>query len=267
MDTRKKTDRYIPLRRLTDQEAANRWLCLALDIGESMLKSGAEINRVEDTVYRICRTLDVEQVDIFVITSSLVATLRSEKFGYVTQTRRVGPMKYDMNRLDRLNQLSRTVCKSELSIEKAEEEYQQVMREPVYRFGILVAVYGIAAAAFSLFFGGSVRDAFAAGLIGIVLKYMETLTRRLEMNGFLSGFVCSLAGGLLATLAVRCGLGENFSRICIGDIMLLIPGLALTNSIRDMFSGDTISGVNRFIEALLLSVMIASGFALVSLWG
>lgn len=106
----------------------------------------------------------------------------------------------------------------------------------------------------------------AASLIGIVLKFMDEMTKRLEMNGFLSGFVCSLTGGLLATLAVHCGLGENFSKISIADIMLLIPGLALTNSIRDMFSGDTISGVNRFIEAILLSVMIASGFALVSLW-
>ena len=37
--------------------------------------------------------------------------------------------------------------------------------------------------------------------------------------------------------------------ISIGNIMLLIPGVALTNSLRDMFSGNTISGLMRFIEA------------------
>ena len=67
---------------------------------------------------------------------------------------------------------------------------------------------------------------------------------------------------LLAGLAVRFGLGDNVDMISIGNIMLLIPGVALTNSLRDMFSGNTISGLMRFIEAILLALTIAFGFAL-----
>ena len=253
------------VRVITDADYAHRWLHLAMNIGKYMIKSGAEISRVEDTMYRICRSFGVEEVDVFVITSSIVATIYSKDIGYVTQTKRVGPMKYNLDRLDHLNRLSRSICAG-MELEEAEAVYEQVMARPVYGFKTYVALYAISAAAFSILFGGSIRDAVSAGLIGRVLKYMDELTKRLEMNGFLSGFVCSLTGGLLATLAVRCELGENFSLISIGDIMLLIPGLALTNSIRDMFSGDTISGMNRFIEAIILSVMIASGFALVSLW-
>ena len=52
--------------------------------------------------------------------------------------------------------------------------------------------------------------------------------------------------------------------ISIGNIMLLIPGIALTNSLRDMFSGNTLAGLMRFIEALLLAMTIAFGFALVA---
>lgn len=37
----------------------------------------------------------------------------------------------------------------------------------------------------------------------------------------------------------------------IGDIMLLIPGILMTNSIRDILIGDTISGVMRLVESLL----------------
>ena len=46
----------------------------------------------------------------------------------------------------------------------------------------------------------------------------------------------------------------------IGDIMLLIPGLVMTNSIRDIFVGDTISGVMRLVESCLWAGAIASGF-------
>ena len=43
---------------------------------------------------------------------------------------------------------------------------------------------------------------------------------------------------------------------------MVIPGVALTNSLRDMFSGNTISGLMRFIESILLALTIAFGFAL-----
>ena len=89
------------------------------------------------------------------------------------------------------------------------------------------------------------------------------LLRQTEANAFLSALLCSCLGGLLAGLAVRSGLGNNVDMISIGNIMLLIPGLALTNSLRDMFSGNTISGLMRFIEAILLALTIALGFAMV----
>ena len=40
----------------------------------------------------------------------------------------------------------------------------------------------------------------------------------------------------------------------IGAIMLLVPGLAITNAIRDTMSGDLLSGVTRASEAFLVAV-------------
>ena len=42
--------------------------------------------------------------------------------------------------------------------------------------------------------------------------------------------------------------------------MLLIPGIPFTNSIRDMLSGDTMSGLLRMCECLLRTVAVAAGF-------
>ena len=42
--------------------------------------------------------------------------------------------------------------------------------------------------------------------------------------------------------------------------MLLIPGVMFTNSLRDMFSGDTITGLVRCAESLLIAVTVALGF-------
>ena len=46
--------------------------------------------------------------------------------------------------------------------------------------------------------------------------------------------------------------------------MLLIPGVALTNSIRDVISGDIVSGMLRFAEAMIIALAIAAGYILVS---
>ena len=136
------------------------------------------------------------------------------------------------------------------------------MAVPQYGFGIQLVTYALISSSFSLFFGGSVLDAAASGVIGILLKYLERMIQGVDAGPLLPAMLCSCLGGLLAGLAVRFGLGDSVDMISIGNIMLLIPGVALTNSLRDMFSGNTISGLMRFIEAILLALTIACGFAL-----
>ena len=48
----------------------------------------------------------------------------------------------------------------------------------------------------------------------------------------------------------------------IGNIMSLIPGIGLTNALRDLFTGDSIAGLLRSIEALLIALAIAAGYFL-----
>ena len=72
---------------------------------------------------------------------------------------------------------------------------------------------------------------------------------------------------LIVALLVGLGVGGvthlfpvlHMDAILIGDIMLLIPGLALTNAIRNILVGDTISGVVRLTETLLWAAALAGG--------
>ena len=149
-------------------------------------------------------------------------------------------------------------------MEETNGALSEILRSPQYSFPVQLMSYALVSASFSLFFGGSAMDAVASGVVGVLLKCLDRMIRSTEANAFLSALLCSCLGGLLAGLAVRVGAGDNVDMISIGNIMLLIPGLALTNSLRDMFSGNTISGMMRFIEAVLLAMVIACGFALVA---
>lgn len=237
-------------------------LSIALEIGERLLVCGAEISRVEDTITRICRAYGASRVDVFTITSSIVVTAWGAEAVPVTQTRRVTGMAFNLTALSELNALSRRICAGRPENAEVAAELKRIDALPMYGFGQMVGIYAMAAAAFTVFFGGSWRDALAAALIGALMRLAQAVFRRLRLNSLMSALLCSIGGGFCAWWIVSCGLADSVGSISIGDIMLLIPGIALTNSIRDMFSGDTISGLLRFTEALVLSVVIALGFAL-----
>jgi uncharacterized membrane protein YjjP (DUF1212 family) len=70
---------------------------------------------------------------------------------------------------------------------------------------------------------------------------------------------------VLSTLCVALfGIGD-LNCIIIGSIMPLLPGLSLTNAIRDTVMGDTVSGTVRIVETMLTAIAIAGGVGVVLL--
>ena len=239
----------------------------ALDLGEELLISGAEVARVEDTLRRLCMAYGAESVDVFTITSSVIVTADFGERGCITQTRRISGLKFNLSAFEALNGLSRRACSERMEPVKLREELNHIGSLPKYSYGQNCGIWALIASSFSLFFGGNFSDAFLSGFIAVVLFAVQNFLGRLRVNSYFSTVLCSLLGGFLSNLAYVIYLGKveiHPSMINIGIIMLLIPGIALTNAIRDMFSGDTISGLLRFIEALVLSVAIAWGFAVLA---
>ena len=245
-----------------NREESEKVLYCAMSIGEQLLMSGAEVSRVEDTIRRICLAYGATRVDVFSITSSIVTTMFLPDLKSCTQSRRVSSMKNDFTKLDALNQLSRWICAERPQPQAILDKLDEIQRGPSYGFVVQFLVYATISGSFAVFFGGDWRDMLASAVIGILLKCFESFIRRGSVNALFSALLCSSAGGLLAHLAVRLHLGTHADLISIGNIMLFIPGIMFTNSLRDLFSGDTITGLIRFAESLLLAVIVALGFTI-----
>ena len=82
-------------------------LCLALDIGEGMLKCGAEIHRVEDTIERVCKAYGAVHVEIFAIPSVIISAIRMGNGENSSQVRRVKKGGNNLTLLERFNEISR----------------------------------------------------------------------------------------------------------------------------------------------------------------
>ncbi|KIR02537.1 hypothetical protein P261_01352 [Lachnospiraceae bacterium TWA4] len=235
-----------------------------LDIGSRMLIAGGEIHRVDDTISRLCFAYGALYADVFTITSSIVVTVRFKDREPMTQTRRIGAQNIDLANLAQLNDLSRQICKKPKTCEEISESLNRITpakNHPVLNF----LVWALISANYTIFFGGSKWDAISAAIIGILLLQFKNFLDKYFLNYYLVIILCSMMGGILSVIPLIFQLSDSPFYINIGNIMLLIPGITLTTAIRDMFSGDTISGLLRFVEAIIVSMMIAWGFAVFDL--
>ena len=239
----------------------------AMEIGEQMLISGAEVHRVEESVKRMCTAFGAERVDVFIITTSMVVTLHTPIGQTLTQTRRIAALKADYEKLHQLNQLSRHICEGTMSNEEISAALKEIAHVKTYPLWLEYLCYAGIAAAFTLFFGGLLAETAVSFLIGGVVRLGMGLTRRAVHNNIFIRFCSAVIATALAFLAVQLTLIPSIDKVIIGNIMTLIPGIGLTNALRDLFAGDSIAGLLRSIEAVLTALAIAAGYVLVAILG
>lgn len=235
---------------------------LLLDLGESMLSCGAEIQRIEDTVHRMSMAYGAVKANVFVITSSIVLTLNFEDGTQITDSRRVlSGGSTDFEKLESFNALSRRCASQTLSLDELEKELIQINQKsiPLYKMYIGSA---LAAGGFAVFFGGNIWDGLFAALFGLLICFLQIKASPICPNTVFFNFVSSFICGVLICLVGKGIPLLHADKIIIGDIMLLIPGIAITNATRDMLLGDTISGVMKMMQCLLWAGALACGFML-----
>ncbi len=247
----------------TVAESPDALLTCILDMGEMLLSSGAEIVRVEDTLTRLCTAYNFRHINVFSITSSIVLTVQCPDDRIITQTRRIPARGTNMEKIARVNALSREVCRSPVSLDHFREQIDKINQTKTYSIPVQCVCYAVISAAFSVFFGGTAWDGFAAALSGILVFGIQYFVQNLRMNGILQSLLVSAFTALVVVMMVRVGIGNTPEKITIGNIMLLIPGVAFTTSLRDIINGDTIAGLVGLSEAVLKAIAIAIGFAVV----
>lgn len=236
------------------------YLHIFLDMGDALLSSGAEIFRVEDTLNRMGYACGATQMNVFVITSSIVITIEFPEDKAQTQTRRIREGSgNDFTKLEQLNDLSRRFCSHPVSPAELQNEFDKINTEkPSPLWKLLGSI--LAACSFALFYGGNIPDALASGLGAALIWSLQQYLRPVCMNEVTFQFIASfLTGCAVCAFTLLCPILHT-DKIMIGDIMLLIPGLMSTNAIRDILIGDTLSGIIRLIVALLLAAALALGF-------
>lgn len=243
----------------TNIYTADYILAKALDIGENILRCGGEPYRIEDTITRICISYGAEYADIFALPSLIIANIRMKDGTFSSQVRRVYQTSNNMYLLEKMNTLSRDVCSKKIALENLPEEIEKAKNGKPFP-NILCYLGGIlGAGGFAVFFGGNIYDALVAAIAGIAVTFFN-LHKTKFVNQMIHSVISSFVGAMVSLTLIHFGVGKNTDMILIGVIMLLIPGLAFGNAVRDLLFGDTVSGIMQLVQAVLVAVMVAFGF-------
>ncbi|MCI1994417.1 MAG: threonine/serine exporter family protein [Clostridium luticellarii] len=245
----------------------NRIVNLAAYAGKIMLESGAEIYRVEETIVRISKNYNIPTVDAFVTLNVIIVSASGEYDRNISIIKRVKQRTLNLEKISQVNNLSRHIKDEAYTLDEMEDKLTKIQCSKSYSTKIIVLFSGIAAAFFSLAFGGNMHDFPVSFAIGCILSLISKYLSILQSNEFFINTICGAVTALIALTSVKLGMGAHEDTIIISSIMLLVPGLSITNAIRDTIAGDLISGISRGIEAFLVAIGIAVGAgAVMRLW-
>ena len=238
-------------------------LDLPFQMGEALLENGAEISRVQETMERVAQAYQIDSFNVYVLTNAIFVTGMDQGAQRTSLMKHVPSTTTHLGRITAVNQLSREIVQGRYTVEQAQDRLAEIREIPYSPLPARVLSCAVGSAAFSFLFGGSPLDAFVAFFCGVVLElYLAFVGSR-----GLSKFLTNLSAAALVTLCAGAffllGLGHNMDKIIIGSIIRLVPGVALTNSIRDFFHGDYLSGAIRMLDAFLVGGCIAVGVGFV----
>lgn len=234
---------------------------LAVTMGYHLAMSGAETFRVEDTIHRILRAYGVE-CEVFAIPNCVSVSLEAANGKPLMLMRRIGFHGNDLEKLEKLNELSRRICAGRPEVDTAMSWLEQTLAArrsysaaAVYLGNLLVGL------GFCLVFGGTLLDCLWAGLMGLIIGVVTRFMDKQEANPFFSTILASCLMALPAYAAAGLGWLNSPDAAIIGTLMILVPGLLITNSMRDIIYGDTNSGIFRIVQVFLTALAIALGTA------
>ena len=229
--------------------------------GKIMIENGADMTRVDDTLYRIAKNGGIKDPKIFETITGIMISVADNNIAQVEPIQNHG---IDLEKVSRVNDVSREFQDKKLTIEQMYVKLKEIdQKVPVFAWHWQLLAAFIISSPLLMMYGGKWQDFLSAGIISVIgySVYYE-----IKMNfkiRFVNEFLSSFTIGLLAVLAVKYHLGTQLDMLIIAAVMPLVPGVAIMNSVRDILAGHLLSGIARGAESLLTACAIGFGIALV----
>lgn len=260
------------LRSQVSEEAANdpqldhhQLMAACLLAGEILMANGSEITRVEDVIMRSGRAAGIENLQVYALLNAITVSFPEQG---LTQMRAIPPrtQTMDMEKIVAVNDLTRAFTAHKITLSTFYDKLKKV-DETIPTFPVWLQVIGAMAVSVTLM----VMLTHNAAPINLFLTAVSSclafavyfgIRNRYHMRYF-ALFLASLLISFIMLIAAHL-LAPPFNPdiVIVGAIMPFVPGVALTNAVREIMAGNYISGQGRIVEALLSAASVGLGIAL-----
>lgn len=230
-----------------------------LHAGVLLMSSGAEVYRVEETMTRLGESVPgVEECTSYVMVTGILCSVQMEGVT-VTRMARIHSTSRNLSLVCAINALSREAEHNHYSPDELMELLDAAERTPDYT-PMTKALWGaIGAAGFSIFFGGGPIDIAFVFLIGLAVRFCTVMLEKIRINDYLVNLFLAFLIASCAVLFHHFVPEASQSNMIISAIMLLVPGLMITNALRDSVMDEPLSAMVLLTEAILISCSTALG--------
>ena len=234
-------------------------LLFAADAARVMLESGGETYRSEDAAVAVAGALGAAEAECYATPTGVTLSFVGIDGKVHSILRRIKRRAMHLERVALVEGLARALVAGSKDFGSAAVELGRI--EALRGHGAIVSSSAAAAGAglFALLFGGAWNDALVAAATGALISRLPLAMARKQMPDFLANLVAGAAATLLCIAARALGLATSADATVIGVLMLLVPGIAVTNAIRDTIAGDLVSGVARGADAFMSAAAISLG--------
>lgn len=229
--------------------------------GRIMIENGADMARVDDTLHRIARNAGIQSPRIFETTTGIMMSIRDEENAQVES---ISKRRIDLERISRVNDASRAFQERLITLpemyhrlvvlDKTTSDFHPILKV------IAAAVIG---GTLEVVYGGRWSDMLLTMTVAALGYASYVVLNRFFRTEFASEFVAAVIVGFCGMLAVKVHWGIDMAMIITGGIMPLVPGVLLTNAVRELLAGHILSGSSRMIEGLITACALGMGIALV----
>ena len=235
---------------------------LALQAGQILMQSGAETQRIENTVHMLGTGLGADWGDVYVSSSGIIVTHVSAG-EFRTRVRRVAGAGVNMTRIAAISHLTHRVNEGKFNRPMVAADLKRISNLPRhYNRWLTTFAVALACAAFSALFDGGPADfavTFVAAGVAMLLR-QEMLSR--GFNALLAVVAAAFTVGVVAHLAWRLRVLAQPDIALAAAALFLVPGVAYINALEDLIKGHTDIGMARGMRGTLVIFAIALGLIL-----
>ncbi|WP_297899288.1 threonine/serine exporter family protein [Metallibacterium sp.] len=234
----------------------NARVAFVVETARRLHQYGTAAPRLEMAVSRVGERLGL-RIEVWssptaiILSASAQGTAGATPLAEVTQVMRLPPGDVNLARLCKVDRIADEVIAGTLDIEDGFRQLQSLtMPPPRWWWPASVTAFGIAAAMVAVLLRGSWPDLLAAGLIGVVIGQVTVSSASRPRLAVASEAIAAVLATLIAGAISAFIVPLAIKTVVISGLIVLMPGLALTNAVREISTQHLVSGTARLAGAL-----------------